>query len=113
MPSGGQSRSSRRCNPASSARRRSSGRRYKPDYERYLRPQPLTDEAEEQDKLAVRETSAQAEQRSAGDDQTGPVAEASEPASDQRPTDADEATVPERSEAIGESDLQPSEEISS
>ena len=42
-----------------------------------------------------------------------PVAEASEPASDQRPTDADEATVPERSEAIGDSDLQPSEEISS
>jgi hypothetical protein len=87
--------------------------RYKPEYERYLRPQPLTDEEEEQDKLAVRETSAQAEQRSAGDDQTGPVAEASEPASDQRPTDADEATVPEGSEAIGESDLQPSEEISS
>jgi serine/threonine protein phosphatase PrpC len=88
--------------------------RYKPEYERYLRPQPLTDEEEEeQDKLAVRETSAQAEQRSAGDDQTGPVAEASEPASDQRPTDAEEATVPEGSEAIGESDLQPSEEISS
>ena len=87
--------------------------RYKPGYERYLRPKPLTDEEEEQDKLAVSETSAQAEQRSAGDDQTGPVAEASEPASDQRPTDADEATVPEGSEAIGESDLQPSEEISS
>jgi hypothetical protein len=89
--------------------------RYKPEYERYLRPQPLTDEEEdqEQDQHAVRDASAQAEQRSAGDDQTGPVAEASEPTSDQWPTDADEPIVPAGIEAIGESDLQHGEEISS
>ena len=71
------------------------------------------EEDQEQDQHAVRDASAQAEQRSAGDDQTGPVAEASEPTSDQRPTDADEPIVPAGIEAIGESDLQRSEEISS
>ena len=88
--------------------------RYKPEYECYLRPQPLTEE-EKKDEFVLSENSAQAELRSAGDDQTGPVSEsASEPsASDQRPTDPDEPIAPEGIEAIGESELERSEEASS
>jgi serine/threonine protein phosphatase PrpC len=84
--------------------------RYKPDYERYLRPQPLT---EEEDEFVLSEISAPAEPTSAGDDQTAPVSEsASEPA-DQRPTEPDEPIVPEGVEAIAESELERSKEASS
>jgi serine/threonine protein phosphatase PrpC len=88
--------------------------RYKPDYERYLRPQPLTEEEEEEeDEFVLSEISAQAEPTSAGDDQTAPVSEsASEPA-DQRPTEPDEPIVPEGVEAIAESELERSKEASS
>ena len=86
--------------------------RYKPGYERYLRLQPLADDEEEE--FVLSEDSAQAEQTSAGDDQTAPVSEsAGESASDQRPTAPDEPIVPEVTEAIGESQLEGSQEASS
>jgi hypothetical protein len=89
--------------------------RYKPEYERYLRPQPLTEEQqEEKDEFVPSANSAHAEPTSAGDDQTDPVSEsASEPASDQRPAEPDEPVVAESSEASGESEFERSEEASS
>jgi hypothetical protein len=85
--------------------------RYKPEYERYLRPQPLT---EDEDEFVLSEDSAQTEQMPAGDEQTDPESEpASESASDERPTEPDEPKVPEVTEAIGEAPLEGSEEASS
>ena len=84
--------------------------RYKPDYEHYLRPQPLADEHE----LVVDEASEQPEPPSTGDNQADPESElASEPTSDQRPAEPDESIVPESGEVIGESELEGSEEASS
>ena len=80
--------------------------------ERYLRPQPLTDDEEEE--FVLSEDAAQAEQASAGDDQSDPGSEsASESASDDRPISPDEPMVPEVTEAIGESQLDGRQEASS
>jgi hypothetical protein len=85
--------------------------RYKPEYERYLRPQPLT---EDEDEFVLNEDSAQTEQRPAGDEQTDPESEpASELASDQRPTEPDEPIAPEVTDATGEAPLEGSEDSSS
>jgi serine/threonine protein phosphatase PrpC len=82
--------------------------RYKPGYERYLRPRPLEEE------LSPGEDSAQAEQSSAGGNETSAASEsASEAASDQFPTEPDEPTVPQVSEAMEQSQLDGREEASS
>jgi serine/threonine protein phosphatase PrpC len=84
--------------------------RYRPEYERYLRPQPLT----EKDEFVASEASEQPEPPSTGDNQTDPESEsASELTSDQRPAEPDEAIVPDSGEVIGESELEGSEEASS
>jgi serine/threonine protein phosphatase PrpC len=84
--------------------------RYKPEYERYLRPQPLTDE----DEFVVDDDSEESESPSSGGDQADLESEsASGPASDQRPAEANEPVVPESSEVSGESELEGSEEGSS
>jgi serine/threonine protein phosphatase PrpC len=83
--------------------------RYKSEYERYLRPQPLAEE----DEALPSEDFAQPESASASD-QIDPVSDsATEPASVQPPTEMDEPTVTEGSAAVGESDLEESEEASS
>ncbi len=83
--------------------------RYKHEYERYLRPQPLTEE----DEFVVSEASEQPEPPSTGNNHTDPESEsASGPTSDQRPAEPDEPTVTESGEVIGESE-QGSEEASS
>ena len=115
MPSPGPNRNSRRCGPASSTRPRR-WNRYKPAYERYLWPQPLTEE----DEFLLGDDSPQAELPSTGVAQTNPESEsASEPASEQRPTEPDEPLVPDEpaapevAEAIGEAQVEGSEEASS
>jgi hypothetical protein len=108
MPSPEPNRNSRRLQSRQLDQTAEMWNRYKPEYERYLRPQPLTDDEEEE--FVLSEGSAQAEQTSAGDDQTDP---GSESASDERPTAPDEPTVPEVTEAIGESRADGSQEVSS
>ncbi len=83
--------------------------RYKPGYERYLGTRPL-----EEEELIPSEDSAQAEQSSAGDDETGaPSKSWSESASDQFPTEPDEPTAPQVSGAMGESQLDGRQDASS
>jgi serine/threonine protein phosphatase PrpC len=84
--------------------------RYKSDYERYLRPQPLM----EDDEFVVSEDSEQAEPPSTAADQTDPESEsASESPSDERPPESDEPVAPKMTEAIAESELEGSQEASS
>jgi serine/threonine protein phosphatase PrpC len=85
-------------------------RRYKPEYERFLRPQPLT----EDDERIVGEDSEQLEPPSTDADQTDPASEpVSESEADHRPTETDEPIAPEMTEATAESELEQSQEASS
>ena len=83
--------------------------RYKPEYERFLRPQPLT----EDDERLVGEDSEQVEQPT-DTDQTDPASEpVSESEADHRPTETDELIAPEMTGPTAESELERSQEASS